>query len=524
MRLADFIFDQLDAILQEWDYFAVTIEPAALTMTSKELRNHAAVMLKAVAEDLRNSQTPQEQAAKARGLGPRTIETIAGEDHGIARLESQFTIEQLVSEYRVLRASVLHLWSASNKSPLATDVEDIMRFNEAIDQLLTASIFSFSQATRQALEAEKKHRDDFLAMLAHELRNPLAPIGTAAMLLKMPNVNEGIINNASTIIARQVEHMATLVDDLLDVSRVTRGVINLKLELLDMRRIIADAVEQVTPQIQARHHQLTLTLAPGAAIVRGDIKRLVQILTNLLSNAAKYTPEHGHISLDMALRDDGVILTVQDDGIGLSPDFIPHAFELFTQAERSSDRSSGGLGLGLALVKSLIELHGGKVSCSSAGIGKGSRFTVSLPRQADAEDDVERRRTPRIGLNAGRKLKIMVVDDNIDAAQMLSMLLQAAGHEVITEFGSKRALDVARTTLPDACVLDIGLPEMDGNELARRLRAYPETAKILLIALTGYGGVQDYDAAKAAGFDHHMTKPVEMEKLLRSLAAFRPAS
>jgi CheY-like chemotaxis protein len=296
--------------------------------------------------------------------------------------------------------------------------------------------------------------------------------------------------------------------------------ITLKPEPLDIRWIVADAVEQVTPQIQARHHQLTVTEFSETAIVWGDNKRLVQVLTNLLSNAAKYTPEHGHIQLKTELHNDQVMLTVEDDGIGLAPEFIPRAFDLFVQAERTSDRSSGGLGLGLALVKSLVELHGGRVSCASPGLGKGSRFAMCLPLQVGRENEVELRRSPRNQLTASKPLKIMVVDDNVDAAQTLSLMLKTVGHQVIIEYGAKSALDVARTELPDACVLDIGLPEMDGNELARRLRARPETAKILLIALTGYGQARDREEAMAAGFDHHMVKPVDMAKLTDVLATF----
>jgi signal transduction histidine kinase/ActR/RegA family two-component response regulator len=523
VRLADFIIDQLDAILTEWESFARMREPAAVSMTSKELRNHVAVMLRSITDDLRLPQTSDAQLATSRGAGPRTIETEAGERHGIARLESRFSIEQLVAEYRALRASVLRLWSGSNKSPLATDIEDITRFNEAIDQLLAASVLSFAQAARQSAANEQRRRDEFLAMLAHELRNPLAPISAAATLLKMAESNEATIVNASNIIARQVAHMANLVEDLLDVSRVTRGQVKLKPELLDMRRIITDAVEQVTPQIEAHRHQLTVTEVPETAIVWGDAKRLVQVMANLLSNAAKYTPEGGSIDVRMALHDGQITLTVEDDGIGMTPEVVMHAFELFSQAERTSDRSSGGLGLGLALVKSLVELHGGNVTCSSAGPGKGSRFTVHLPLGEADGNLVERRRTSRNQLAAAnRALKILLVDDNVDVTQALSLLLKAAGHEVITEHEAKRALETALTQPPDVCLLDIGLPEMNGNELARQLRAHPETARTSLIALTGYGRVQDREEAKAAGFDHHMTKPVDVEKLLAVLAALTP--
>lgn len=520
MRLADFIVDQLDAILLDWEAFARTMEPAALTMTTKELRNHASLMLRAIADDLRTPQTRDEQIAKSRGRGGQTAEDSVGGQHGIARVEASFSIEQLVSEYRALRASVLRLWGESNKYGLATDIDDITRFNEAIDQLLAASVVSFAQATRQAEQVEKQRRDEFLAMLAHELRNPLAPISAAASLLKMAQGDEARINNASNIIARQVAHMTTLVDDLLDVSRVTRGLIKLEHEAVDMRRIMADTVEQVSPQLQARRHHLTLAEIPEAAMVWGDAKRLVQVMANLLGNAAKYTPEGGHIEVKMVLHNDQLMLTVEDDGIGMTPEFVPYAFDLFSQAERSSDRSSGGLGVGLALVKSLVELHEGKVSCSSAGLGKGSQFNVFLPRYATHDAKVERRQLPRNQPATGNSLKIMLVDDNVDAAHALSLLLEIAGHQVITEHSAKRALETARTVLPDACLLDIGLPEMDGKELARQLRARPETANTLLIALTGYGQNEDREETRAAGFDHHMTKPVEIDKLLIALATF----
>lgn len=222
----------------------------------------------------------------------------------------------------------------------------------------------------------------------------------------------------------------------------------------------------------------------------------------------------------MESGNDQVMLTVEDDGIGMAPEFIAHAFDLFAQAKRTSDRASGGLGLGLALVKSLVELHDGTVICRSAGLGKGSLFAVRLPRYVAHESNVERRRTPRSRLVAGRALKIMIVDDNADAAQALGLLLKAAGHQVITEHAAPRALDVARSQLPDACLLDIGLPDMDGNQLARELRSYPETSGALLIALTGYGQAHDREHAIGSGFDHHMTKPVDMVTLLSVLDGF----
>jgi signal transduction histidine kinase/ActR/RegA family two-component response regulator len=520
LRLADFILQQCDPILQEWDKFARTVEPAASSMTTKALRNHAAEMLKCVAYDLSMTQSRQEEIDKSYGNEPRTSQTEAGEVHGLARLESHFTIEQLASEYRALRSSVLRLWNEANTTPSATDIGDIIRFNEAIDQLLCASILSFARATREALEAEKKRKDQFLAMLAHELRNPLSPISAAATLLKMAKSNDAVVTNASNIIARQVAHMATLVEDLLDVSRVTRGTIELKLEPLDLRQVVLDAIEQVTPLMEARHHILTAAELPQPIHSLGDRKRLVQVVTNLLANAAKYTPEHGRIELKLDLYEGQVAITIEDNGIGMAADFVPHVFDIFAQAERTPDRTTGGLGLGLALVKSLTELHGGKVTCSSAGQGKGSKFTVWLPKKLVDESRVERRRSPRVDVSTVEKLKIMVVDDNVDAAFMLATLLEAAGHDVIVANDGQEAFDRSKAAAPGVFVLDIGLPDIDGNELARTLRAQPETSHALLIALTGYGQAQDLEQTRAAGFDYHLVKPVDAERLSRLLRTF----
>jgi signal transduction histidine kinase/PAS domain-containing protein/ActR/RegA family two-component response regulator len=369
-----------------------------------------------------------------------------------------------------------------------------------------------------ALRQAAQRKDEFLAMLAHELRNPLAPISAAAEIMAMVTLDEAALKKTSEIITRQVHHMTGLVDDLLDVSRVTRGLVNIDKSRQDLKTIISNAVEQVRPLIETRRHHLKLHLAPESVQVAGDPKRLVQILTNLLNNAAKYTPEGGNILLQMEVDDGRVFITVQDDGIGIDPDLQPRIFELFTQAERTSDRSQGGLGLGLALVKSLTELHGGKVTCFSEGAGKGSRFTVCLPRLPEQNDLSDPRRSDRSISAPVERLRLMVVDDNTDAAQMLAMFLEASGYHVLVEHGSKRALERARIEVPDVCLLDIGLPDIDGNELARRLRAQPETAKAVLIAVTGYGQEHDRESARAAGFDHHLVKPVDTAKLAALLA------
>ena len=371
--------------------------------------------------------------------------------------------------------------------------------------------------TAQELQDASRRKDDFLAMLAHELRNPLAPIGAAAALIQRAKLDPVQLRETSEVIGRQVKHMTHLINDLLDVSRVNRGLVELDKDLLQMTQLVNDAVEQVAPLIRARGHRLSLHQTPHTTLVVGDKKRLVQVIANLLHNAAKYTPDGGDLRLTTEVREARIIIELTDNGIGMTGDLASHAFELFAQAERTSDRASGGLGLGLALVKSLVELHGGSVSCDSAGLGKGSRFCVFLPRAHDAAADAPQYLNNPAVATPTESLHIMVVDDNADAARMLAMVLENAGHRVIVEHGSRAALQRAKIDIPQVFLLDIGLPEMDGYELARRLRAQPETADATLIAITGYGQKQDKQNAFDTGFDHHLVKPVDMESLSEAL-------
>ena len=362
-----------------------------------------------------------------------------------------------------------------------------------------------------------RRKDEFLAMLAHELRNPLAPIGAAATLLQRVKLDDEHVRRTSQVIDRQVRHMTSLIDDLLDVSRVTRGLVELDNASLDMRDVVSDAVEQVMPLIQSRRQVLDLHLAEHAITVTGDRKRLVQVIVNILNNAAKYTPEDGTISLAADVRDAQVLVDISDNGIGMAPELVSRAFDLFSQAERTSDRAQGGLGLGLALVKHLVELHHGSVECESRGVGKGSRFTIRLPRELVARQEREPQASDDVQA-VSQRVKVLLVDDNADAAAMLAMLLEAAGHEVIVEHGSLAALERASKEAPQVCLLDIGLPDIDGNALARRLRAAPETADAMLIAVTGYGQEKDREDSMAAGFDHYFVKPIDTKELVSLLS------
>lgn len=353
-------------------------------------------------------------------------------------------------------------------------------------------------------EADQR-KDDFLALLAHELRNPLAPISTAAQLLKMGAHNPEYIRRSSEIIDRQVKHMSELVDDLMDVSRVTRGLASIEKEDVGIADVVASAVEQSRPLIESRNQQLMLDLRDNGAGVLGDPKRLVQVLANLLNNAAKYTQQGGRIALTVEVRDGHVVISVADNGMGMDATLLPRIFELFTQAERTPERSGGGLGLGLALVKSIVALHGGQISATSAGRGKGSTFTVTLPLlQHDS---------------AGRHLHILLVDRTDDGDEELPAALEAEGHMVALCGDEPSALETARDLHPDAVLIRTDMPGVEGYALARQLRALHPDEHATYIALSDSDQSHDKVIARGAGFDHQLERPVAMGSLRRILPA-----
>lgn len=789
MRLSDFITSRMEVILGAWEEFAKTITPPAFTMDSKALRNHASFMLGAIAADIGRPQTELEQSLKSRGLAPRGPGDTAAETHAMARLASGYSIEQLVSEYRALRSSVLHLWGEVTLG-LPTDMSDVTRFNEGIDQALAESVARFAMITKEAAENERqrlnavleaapvgisvaeaggkvilcnpeykriwgepptpestneygawqgwwadgsdkdgqplqshewalvralsgqdalndrvdiqpfhdagerraivlnakpvrdsnqnivgavvaqmdishqvkakealreseakfrtiaeampqmvwstlpdgepdyynrrwyeftgvrecstaakmwdgilhpddrdrvqaqwqhslatgetyevqyrllhhsseyrwalaralpvrdasgkisrwmgtctdihaqkeaedelreasRRKDEFLAMLAHELRNPLAPINTAAELIKLVANDERRLHQASEIISRQVSYMTDLVDDLLDVSRVTRGLTDLQKETLNLQAVVYSAIEQAGPLLEARNHELRLRIGPTPAFVSGDKTRLVQIIANILNNAAKYTPQGGQISLVLEAKPPTATIRISDNGSGIAPSLLPHIFDLFTQGERTPDRAQGGLGLGLSLVKSLTALHGGWVTASSEGLGKGSTFIIGLPLQAAGESPAGGDAAVTRPVQPSGPVRLMIVDDNTDAAESLASLLEAKGHQVVVVGNADRALAHASLGQMHAFILDIGLPDMDGYSLARRLRAKPETGNAVMIALSGYGQAHDRVLSKAAGFDYHLVKPtdtVELTAILNQLGSPQESS
>ena len=382
---------------------------------------------------------------------------------------------------------------------------------------LVTTINSALRARRRQYEMREvdRRKDEFLAMLAHELRNPLAPISAASQILKIADLNRERTNQSSEIILRQVKHMTGLIDDLLDMSRVSRGLIDIDKEIINAGNIVSLAVEQVLPLINAKSHHLFVEPISDQVYIKGDLKRLTQILTNLLNNAAKYTSDHGNIYLKIEFDQNHVSFIVTDTGFGIAPDMLNSIFDMFTQAKRSSDRSQGGLGIGLALVKNLVELHEGSVSAQSAGLGKGSTFTVTLPRIENVDAIFSE---PQIPIPQSSKIqRLLVVDDNIDAADTLGIFLKTLGYEVSVENSAKGALERITSEQPDICLLDIGLPGIDGNELAKLIRANPATKSAILIAITGYGQDEDRKKTTDSGFDYHFVKPVDIELLLDTL-------
>lgn len=382
----------------------------------------------------------------------------------------------------------------------------------------TGAVVVFSDVDREKraledLEEADRHKNEFLAMLAHELRNPLAPVSNALQTLKTGR-NPAYLATATDMMERQVRHLGRLIDDLLDVSRIGRGKVALKTEVLDVRAVVARAVESARPQAEAGGHTLTADYPEAALPVTGDPTRLEQVFANLLNNAVKYTEAGGHIAVAVRAEGGRAVVDVRDTGVGISSEQLAKVFELFMQVTRSLDRSQGGLGIGLTLVRSLVELHGGTVSAHSDGLGRGAVFTVSLPLAVDANAPVKAA-TPPLSVAAKR---ICVVDDNVDGALSLAMLLQALGHTATVAHDGPAGEALIRRERPDAAVMDIGLPGLNGYEVAKRLRGDFPPETLCLIALTGYGQDEDRRRSAEAGFDHHLVKPVEIDVLTRILA------
>jgi len=402
-------------------------------------------------------------------------------------------------------------WELLESSSLKFAKEQLIQQNGELE----ARVLARTAQLNSAIEA----RDTFLAMLGHELRNPLAPILNAASLIKAQTLPGSVLGRSAAVIQRQTAHMSRLVNDLLDVGRLTRGQLNLELSPVSIADVLEQALEQSRYLIDQRGHSLAITLPSRAVKVNGDAVRLAQVFANLLHNAAKYTPDGGKVTIEATVADDTVTVSVTDNGSGIPQDKLEVVFDLFAQLPRSLARSDGGLGIGLTLVKRLAEMHGGKAFARSAGPGQGSCFAVELPRHIDLEPVEERTDFGALQEAAG-SCSVLLVDDNADAAHSLALLLSESGHHVTTAADGPAGLAAAKSVIPDVALLDIGLPGIDGYEVARRLKADPRTKHIHLIAVTGYGQDADVAAAFEAGFNDHLLKPADPQKVLARLSSF----
>jgi PAS domain S-box-containing protein len=357
------------------------------------------------------------------------------------------------------------------------------------------------------LQTADRQKNEFLAMLAHELRNPLAPISSSVQLLKLAAVDDPIVQETSELMDRQLKHLVRLVDDLLDVSRIINGKISLHREPVELASIISSAVEEVRPLLDARGHELMLTVPARPIVVSADAVRLSQVISNLLTNAAKYTPQPSQLLLSAEVRNDEVFLRVKDSGIGIEPELMGSIFGLFVQADNSFERRQGGLGIGLTLVKRIVELHHGHVTVLSLGKNQGSEFTVRLPLSGERAA-IKKPPAGIKGGSVGPRRKILIVDDNVDAAATIAKLLTVWGHDVQVVFDGNAAIEAVRTFRPELLLLDIGLPGMSGYDVARQIRSDPTGKELLIMALTGYGQAEDRQRSHDAGFNFHITKPL----------------
>jgi signal transduction histidine kinase/DNA-binding NarL/FixJ family response regulator len=556
MRLPDFIEANFETILTEWELFARSIWPGALpnsVVGRFASRDDAAEILRATILDMRTAQTRKQQAQKSKGIGDGSVNSAemdnAASAHGKARAGARFELSAVVAEYRALRASVLRLWRESEPAPNLNDIDDVTRFNEAIDQSLTEAVRSFTelheeerktilaneQTARDAAETANRSKDVFLATLSHELRTPLnAIIGWISILRMESRVHsEANLAEGLDVIERSARTQVQLIDDVLDVSRIVSGKLRLNMSDCDLLEIIDAAIKVVRPTANARDMKLDIQLDPAARHATCDAMRMQQVVWNLLTNAIKFTPVGGTIRVVLDRARSSTRIAVSDNGPGISPEALPFIFERFRQADNTTRRSYGGLGLGLSIVKHLTEMHGGTVDAQSDGIGHGATFTVRLPIKAvrinevdeenpsETSDDVRKSTTvasdpPPLRLDG---LHVLIVDDEADARWMLSKVLESAGARITTADSATEALTVLERSgeteeRPDLLVSDVGMPKQDGYDLIREVRRRGHDAKNLpAIALTAYVRPRDAREAELAGFQVHMSKPVNCYEL-----------
>ena len=523
-EIGDLLEQNVGIIVDRWSRRAVEEQLNATRVHHAVLLDHLCELLKKLGQSLRESDHWQ----TVQHYFPAKV-------HGEQRWENGWSLPEVVRDYQILRLVIMDFLEETLDRPLG--YREVLAIGLVLDEAIAASIVSYvngrdeylreaetrraeeDQEVQQRLEEQAaalreadRRKNEFLAMLAHELRNPLAPIRNAAHILTMKDPQDTELQWTREVIERQVQQMNRMVDDLLDVSRITQGKFKLQKSPVALAAIIAAAIESSESLIKARQHELHIACSSETIWLEGDVARLVQVVANLLNNAAKYTQLGGQIWLTAERDGNEGVIKVRDTGIGIPPALLTRVFEPFIQEDRLPDRAHGGLGIGLALVRSLVDLHGGRVQAFSEGRGLGSEFVVHLPLMAD-EPLSPAGEPPRANVEQVRRHRILVVDDSADSAETLARVLRAEGHEVQTAYGGQSALEIARATVPEVVMLDLGMPRIDGFEVARRIRQEPVLKDVVLVAITGYGQDEDRRQSQAAGFNAHLVKPLELSGL-----------
>jgi signal transduction histidine kinase/CheY-like chemotaxis protein len=502
------------AIVDHWASRAAEEQPDASRVHEQVLLDHLPKLLQTLGQSL----------ADPAGPLPRPLSDSAAE-HGQQRWQAGWSLAEVVRDYQILRLVIVEQLETELQRSLLT--REILAIGLALDESIAASIAAYVQhrdgAFKQIeenlrdqaaqLRAVDRRKNEFLAVLAHELRNPLAPILNTVEMLKLVEPADANMQQANGIIERQVKQMVRLVDDLLDLTRVAEGKIELRRTTFDLAAAVARAIQTVTPLFEAQNHQLSASLPTEPLRIEGDQDRIVQILVNLLTNAGKYTDKGGRIHLTAAREDGEVVLRVRDNGVGIEREMLGRVFDMFTQIDHSLPRSRGGLGIGLTLVRQLVELHGGRVSAQSEGRNRGSEFIVRLP-SVEAPSEPAASTTSRVQTPS---LHILIIEDHADARSTLEQLLTLLGHRVETAADGLQGVEAGLAGRPNVALIDLSLPALDGLEVARRLRAGLGES-VLLVALTGHASEEDRRVCLDAGFDAHLAKPVDLAALNRLLA------
>ncbi len=501
-----------EIIIDRWAQQAVREQPNAARAHHQALLDHLTRLLQTLGQSLADNLAPdaaphQEPAA----------------EHGEQRWEVGWSLPEVVQDYQILRLVLFEHLEETLQRPLNS--HESRAIGLALDEAISASVAAYVRKSEaslreqtQALQEADRRKNEFLAMLAHELRNPLAPILTSIELFRLVGPADPNVNQASEIIERQVKYMARLVDDLLDLTRIARGKLELRKATFDLGRAVTQAVQTVRPLVEEQGHQLTVEPSAEPIFLHADEARIVQVVVNLLSNAAKYTERGGQLRLSVSREGDDAVLRVRDSGVGIEPDMLDRIFDLYAQIGRSLHRAQGGLGIGLTLVRQLVELHGGRVRALSDGPGQGSEFEVRLPAATVVPSPSPEAAASDPPKQAGPSLHILIVEDNPDARETLATLLRMLGHHIETAATGPQGVQRALADRPKVVLIDLGLPGLDGYQVARQVRAALGEA-VFLIALTGYVLEEDRQRAQAAGFDAHLPKPVELEELNRVLAS-----